>query len=95
MIVQYTCVSLQDIKNEDTRLTFKIAEELQDASITMPKAIMWTVGPNAAFGFLMAITLCFTVGPDLTAIRDTPIGQPFIQVYFKAILFASVMSNVS
>jgi choline transport protein len=49
----------------------------------MPKAIMWTVGPNAAFGFLMAITLCFTVGPDLTAIRDTPIGQPFIQIFFN------------
>jgi choline transport protein len=31
----------------------------------------------------MATTLCFTVGPDLTAIRDTPIGQPFIQVFFN------------
>jgi choline transport protein len=60
-----------------------MSEELQDASITMPKAIMWTVGPNAAFGFLMAITLCFTVGPDLVAIRDTPLGQPFIQVFFN------------
>lgn len=60
-----------------------MSEELQDASITMPRAIMWTVGPNAAFGFLMAITLCFTVGPDLVAIRDTALGQPFIQVFFN------------
>lgn len=40
-----------------------LSEELQDASFNMPRAILWTVGPNAALGFLMAVTLCFVGGP--------------------------------
>lgn len=59
-----------------------MSEELQDASITMPRAIMWTVGPNAAFGFLMAITMIFTLG-DATEILATTTGQPFIQVFYN------------
>ena len=50
----------------------------------MPKAIMWTVGPNAAFGFLMAVTLIFTLG-DIDAVLATPTGQPFIQVFFNGV----------
>lgn len=59
-----------------------MSEELQDASLTMPKAIMWTVGPNAAFGFLMAITMIFTLG-DIDDILNTATGQPFIQVFYN------------
>lgn len=59
-----------------------MSEELQDASITMPKAIMWTVGPNAAFGFLMAVTLIFTLG-DIDEVLATTTGQPFIQVFYN------------
>jgi choline transport protein len=50
----------------------------------MPKSIMWTVGPNAAFGFLMAVTLIFTLG-DATEILATPTGQPFIQVFYNGV----------
>ncbi|KAK4550795.1 hypothetical protein LTR36_000375 [Oleoguttula mirabilis] len=59
-----------------------MSEELQDASLTMPRAIMWTVGPNAAFGFLMAVTLIFTLG-DIDDILATTTGQPFIQVFYN------------
>lgn len=60
-----------------------VAEEIQDASITLPKAIMWSVALNAALGFIMAVTLIFTLG-DIQNILATPTFQPFIQVFFNA-----------
>lgn len=60
-----------------------LAEEIKDASLVLPKAIMWSVGPNATLGFLMAVTLIFTMG-DAESILNTPTGQPFIQVFFNA-----------
>ncbi len=59
------------------------AEEIQDASLTLPKAIMWSVVPNAALGFLMAVTLIFTLG-DVNSIMSTVTNQPFIQVFYNA-----------
>jgi amino acid transporter len=59
------------------------AEEIQDASLTLPKAIMWSVVPNAALGFLMAVTLIFTLG-DVTSIMSSVTNQPFIQVFYNA-----------
>ena len=61
-----------------------MSEELTDASLTMPKAMMWTVGPNAALGFLMAVTMAFTVG-DIGEILKTPTGQPFIQIFYNGV----------
>jgi choline transport protein len=43
---------------------------------------MWSVVPNAALGFLLAVTLIFTLG-DINSILATPTGQPFIQVFFN------------
>ncbi|KUJ13159.1 amino acid transporter-like protein [Mollisia scopiformis] len=60
-----------------------MSEEIQDASITLPRAIMWSVVPNTALGFIMAITLIFTLG-DIDNILATATGQPFIQVFFNA-----------
>ncbi|KAI5369214.1 putative amino acid/polyamine transporter I [Septoria linicola] len=59
-----------------------MSDELLDASWTMPRAIMWTVGPNAALGFLMAVTLCFVAG-DPATLLETTTGQPFIQVFYN------------
>ncbi|KXT12499.1 hypothetical protein AC579_7343 [Pseudocercospora musae] len=59
-----------------------MSEEIVDASYSMPRAIMWTVGPNAVLGFLMAVTLCFTAG-DPATLLETPTGQPFIQVFYN------------
>lgn len=59
-----------------------MSEELADASLQMPKAIMYAVGPNSALGFLMVVTLIFTVG-NLEEVASTPTGQPFIQVFYN------------
>jgi amino acid transporter len=37
---------------------------------------------NGTVGFLMVITLCFTVD-DVNAIITTPTGYPFIQIFFN------------
>ncbi|KAH8810578.1 amino acid/polyamine transporter I [Xylogone sp. PMI_703] len=60
-----------------------MSEEIRDASISLPKAIMWSVILNAILGFLMAVTLIFTLG-DIDSILATPTFQPFIQVFFNA-----------
>ncbi|KAH8807096.1 amino acid/polyamine transporter I [Xylogone sp. PMI_703] len=60
-----------------------MSEEIRDASITLPKAIMWAVIPNAIMGFIMSITLIFTMG-DIDNILSTPTFQPFIQIFYNA-----------
>lgn len=59
-----------------------IAEEIKDASKTLPRAISWAVILNATLGFIMVLTLCFTLG-DATQIIETPTGYPFIQVFYN------------
>lgn len=58
------------------------AEEIKDASRTLPKAMMSAVGVNAVLGFIMIITLCFTLG-DINEILETDTGFPFIQIFFN------------
>ncbi|KAK5134388.1 hypothetical protein LTR08_006568 [Meristemomyces frigidus] len=60
-----------------------MSEEIQDASITLPKAIMWSTGPNFLLSFIMAVTLIFTLG-DIDDILATPTYQPFIQIFYNA-----------
>jgi len=60
-----------------------MSEEVKDAGSTMPKAMLWSVAFNSALGFLMAVTLCFTLG-NVTEILATPTGYPFIAVFYNA-----------
>lgn len=45
-------------------------------------AIMAAVGVNGVLGFIMIITICFTLG-DVNDILSTPTGYPFIQVFYN------------
>lgn len=38
------------------------AEEVKDSSSTLPKALLWSFTFNALLGFIMAVTLVFTLG---------------------------------
>jgi len=60
-----------------------MAEEIKDASIVLPKAIMWAAGLNGSLGFVMVITFCFTLG-NVPDIIETPTGYPFIQAFYNA-----------
>ncbi|KAL4803705.1 amino acid/polyamine transporter I [Aspergillus unguis] len=59
-----------------------MSEEIKDASRTLPKAMMSAVGVNAVLGFIMIITLCFTLG-DVDNILESPTGYPFIQIFYN------------
>jgi choline transport protein len=67
----------------ERRLTGLPAEEIEDASLTLPKAIIWSVAPNAALGLLMIVTLAFTAG-DIPSILKSATGEPFIQIFYNA-----------
>src|SRR5271154_3827037 len=58
-----------------------MSEEIKDASVVLPRAIMWAAGINGTLGWIMLITFCFTSG-DLTTILESPTGYPFIQVFY-------------
>lgn len=73
-----------------------IAEEINNASETLPRALMSGVAVNGVLGFLMVITLCFTLG-DVTNILATPTGYPFIQVFYNATqsyLATNIMTSI-
>ncbi|KAJ0426478.1 amino acid/polyamine transporter I [Aspergillus carlsbadensis] len=59
-----------------------MCEEINDASRTLPKAMMSAVGVNACLGFIMIITICFTLG-DVESVLETPTGFPFIQIFYN------------
>ncbi|KAF9890910.1 hypothetical protein FE257_005486 [Aspergillus nanangensis] len=59
-----------------------MSEEIKDASETLPKAMMASVGVNGILGFIMIITLCFTMG-DVSNILSSPTGYPFIQIFYN------------
>ncbi|KAH8810844.1 amino acid permease [Xylogone sp. PMI_703] len=59
-----------------------MSEEIRDASLVLPKAIMWAAGVNGTLGFVMVITFCFTLG-SIFDIIDSPTGYPFIQVFYN------------
>jgi choline transport protein len=62
-----------------------MSEELQDASKTLPRAMISTVAFNGVLGFVMLITFCFCLG-DIDSVLSTPTGYPFIQVFYNATL---------
>ncbi|KAI9648810.1 hypothetical protein NHQ30_003451 [Ciborinia camelliae] len=64
-------------------LTVPTAEEIQDASLALPRAIMWSVVPNAALTFFMIITLIFCMG-DVANILSSKTREPFIQVFYNS-----------
>ena len=64
-------------------LTVAAAEEVNDASATVPKALIGAVAINGCLGFIVVVTLCFTMG-DVQKALDSDTGFPFIQVFFNA-----------
>ncbi|KAK1079253.1 hypothetical protein LTR33_006541 [Friedmanniomyces endolithicus] len=60
-----------------------MSEETESASRSLPRSIMWSTYVNASLGFIMVVTLIFTMG-DLTVIAASPTGWPFLQVFFNA-----------
>ncbi|RMZ88479.1 hypothetical protein DV736_g4298, partial [Chaetothyriales sp. CBS 134916] len=60
-----------------------MSEEIQDASITLPRAIMSSIVLNGLLSFIMGVTLIFTLG-DVDSLMNSVTRQPFIQQIFNA-----------
>ncbi|KAF2107377.1 amino acid/polyamine transporter I [Lophiotrema nucula] len=60
-----------------------MSEEIQDASITLPRAIMGSVVLNVTLVFTVIVTICFTLG-DANEILESPTGYAFIQMFYNA-----------
>jgi amino acid transporter len=60
-----------------------MAEELQDASRSLPLAMVWTAIVNGAMGFVMIVTFCMMIG-DVDTALNSPTGYAFIDVFYNA-----------
>ncbi|KAK3644233.1 hypothetical protein LTR56_009770 [Elasticomyces elasticus] len=60
-----------------------MSEEIRDASIVLPRATMWSILVNGAFGWVMVITFAFIAGDPLYIV-DSPTGYPFIEAFYNA-----------
>jgi choline transport protein len=79
-------------------LAIHLAEEVEEASYNIPRAMIATSAVNYTFAFVMTVTVFSTLGNDVMAIMSTPFGQPWIQILMNILtvvvclllLFASV-----
>lgn len=73
-----------------------MSEEIRDASIVLPRAIMGSVILNVSILFVVIITICFTLGDPAEALAS-PTGYAFIQMFYTAtnsLAGASVMTFI-
>jgi choline transport protein len=60
-----------------------MSEEIKDASLTLPRAMMWTVVINGSLGFVMLVTFCFCLGNVETILSNADV-MPFVQTFLIA-----------
>lgn len=61
-----------------------LSEELHNAAYVLPRAMVATATVKYVMGFIMVLTIMFTIGPDVDAVLKTPYGQPWVQVVYNA-----------
>lgn len=61
-----------------------MAEEVSNASINIPRAILASMTINGVVGFAMMITLLFCLG-DMDTVLETDTGYPFIQIFYDSV----------
>ncbi|KAK0441200.1 amino acid/polyamine transporter I [Desarmillaria tabescens] len=63
-----------------------ISEEVANASIAIPMAIICSIFSATIFGWAMNIALVFCMGQDYQSIIDSPISQPMATVSIQRVL---------
>jgi len=59
-----------------------MAEEVENASVVIPRAIMFSVLINGSLGFGMLIGVLYCVGNIDDALK-TPTGYPYIEIFYQ------------
>ncbi|KAF2768896.1 amino acid transporter [Teratosphaeria nubilosa] len=60
-----------------------MSEEMKDASLQLPRAMMWAIIGNGVLGVVMLITFCFCI-TDLQALLNSNSDYPIIQVLYES-----------
>ena len=61
-----------------------MSEEIQNAAVVVPNAIVFGIVLNGLLGFGIALALLFCIG-DIDAALHTNTGYPFIEIYNQAV----------
>ncbi|KAF7718323.1 Choline transport protein [Penicillium ucsense] len=59
-----------------------MAEEVANAAVVIPKAIIAGMSINSALGFSMMLTVLFCIG-DVESVLNSATGFPFIQIFYN------------
>ncbi|EME44150.1 hypothetical protein DOTSEDRAFT_71837 [Dothistroma septosporum NZE10] len=73
-----------------------LAEEVANAAVNIPRAILGAMLINGAVGFAMMVTVLYCLG-DVTTVLESKTGYPFIQVFYdsvRSLAGATVMTAV-
>jgi amino acid transporter len=60
------------------------AEEVQYASLNVPRSMIFTMLMNGVMGFAIILVILFCIG-DVESVMSTPTGWPFIQLLYNAV----------
>ena len=61
-----------------------MSEEIQNAAVVVPKAILFSIVLNGFLGLGMALALLFCIG-DIDAALTTKTGYPFLEIFYQAV----------
>ena len=61
-----------------------MSEEIHNAAVVVPKAMVFSIVLNGLLGFGMALSLLFCIG-DIDAARNTRTNFPFIEIFYQAV----------
>ncbi|KAF7430212.1 GABA-specific high-affinity permease [Pleurotus ostreatus] len=61
-----------------------ISEEVRNANIAIPWAILCAAGLGSVLGWAMIVALAFSMGTDLPSILGSPIGQPVATIFYNS-----------
>ncbi|PGH16040.1 hypothetical protein AJ79_02020 [Helicocarpus griseus UAMH5409] len=73
-----------------------MSEEIKDASVVLPRAMMGTALLNGAMGYVMLISYLICMG-NIEEVTKSPTGFPFIQVFYNSTQShagASIMTSI-
>ena len=59
-----------------------MSEEIQNASVIVPRAIVWSIVLNGILGFGMLIAVLFCIG-DIDTVLNAPYIYPYIEIFVQ------------
>lgn len=71
-----------------------MSEEIQNASVVVPQAMVWSIIINGVLGFSMLMAVLFSLG-DIEAVLTAPYLYPFIQIFVQGTGHAGAATGIA